>query len=232
MLRSAPPGPVKGFNVTFGPVPCASTLSKPMPRGCPICPVALSSSSLSRRVITAPTDLDQGDAARICLASSSVHWAAGFFQSGSVALRPNAAKTKQNDSINEFRIVTPKRTKQRPGFHLGRYFVTQLAILQLAAWELKLHHHAQRRLCLAAAKVGEPNAAAAGATRGRGREIGCSGRRSAHTSVLRRSTVRSADREAGRCNATPPREIRDVRVTIANLRPPGNVLFGHIVECN
>src|ERR1035438_2458958 len=87
-LRSSPPGPEKIFGDTFGPLPFGSTPSLPTPRGCPIGPPSLSWSSVSRRVITALFSFTQGDRARTCLASSSVHWAAGLlFQTGSAAMR-------------------------------------------------------------------------------------------------------------------------------------------------
>src|ERR1700683_1931846 len=104
-LRSLSPRPVKILADTVGPLPFGSTPSLPTPTGCPICPPSRSCSSVSRRVTTALTCFVQGDTVRICLASSSVHWADGLlYQIGSDAERLAAAAIRQADCLQMLRI--------------------------------------------------------------------------------------------------------------------------------
>src|ERR1039458_9255724 len=118
-LRSSPPGPEKIFGDTFGPLPFGSTPSLPTPRGCPICPPSLSWSSVSRRVITALFSFAQGDAARICFASSSVHSAAGLlFQTGSAAMRLDLVRFELRELNRESAFPTQFQCNglgKRPG---------------------------------------------------------------------------------------------------------------------
>src|SRR6516162_6192408 len=139
-LRSPPPGPVRIFGETFGPLPAGSTPSLPIPRGSPICPPSLSCSSVSRRVITALVCFAQGDLARTCRASSSVHCEAGLLsQTGSAAMRQVTAPTSV--CTRTVRICHSESMRQGP------------SPLFRGGAALELHHHSEIHLELATAKV-------------------------------------------------------------------------------
>src|SRR5579862_1049136 len=101
-----------------------------------------------------------------------------------------------------------------------------------ASNELKLNHHPDAGLGLTSAQIRKPNTTGVATCRGCGVWIGCSGRGARVTHVILRRAVRSAQRETGRRDAAAPRKIWDIGVTIANLRPPCNVLLGHVLEGN
>src|ERR1019366_399150 len=92
---------------------------------------------------------------------------------------------------------------------------------------LKLNHYADGEFCFALPKVREPNTAAA-TTAGsfRSAQVVGSSRGSACAGIVLRQAVVTP----GRRDAATACEIRYIRVAIAPLRPPGDVLFRHVLE--
>src|ERR1035441_343774 len=93
---------------------------------------------------------------------------------------------------------------------------------------LELDHYADADRGLAVAKIGEPDTAGSTAIRICCREVVCPGRAAAGASVLPGRTCISA----GRGYAAAAGPIGHVGMPVSGLRPPCDVLFGHIMKRN
>src|ERR1039457_1248364 len=91
---------------------------------------------------------------------------------------------------------------------------------------LELDHYADADGGLAVAEIGEPDTAGSTAIRICCSEIVCPGRAAAGAGVLPGRTGVSA----GRGYAAAARPIGHIGMPVSGFRPPGDVLFGHIVE--
>src|SRR5471030_498414 len=103
-----------------------------------------------------------------------------------------------------------------------RKFISVTASYQ----RLEFDHDASADGRLAAAQIGEPDAAGSTAGRLRRCQVVRAGRCAAAADELSGSAVIAARRR----DSVATRKVRHVRVTIANLRPPGDVLLGHVVQ--
>src|ERR1700729_3382727 len=92
---------------------------------------------------------------------------------------------------------------------------------------LELHHHSDRHLRLAAAKVREPDTASSAPAGYLRRRQVVGSRCCARTA---RVILGKAIISAGWSGPAAPGKIRNVGVAISNLRPPRDVLSGHVLK--
>src|ERR1035438_6330475 len=93
---------------------------------------------------------------------------------------------------------------------------------------LELDHYAETKLGLTSSKIRVPDITGSAAGYGCCCQIvGTRGCARHACEVLRKAII-----PARRRHTAAPREIRNVRVAIAGLRPPGDVLFWHVLESN